>query len=180
MGLKWGDNEVKLANEAQLPDNMPLDPSERGKGIRDEATSLGEMVESDTLRCASRDVPSVGRVRIMGGRGKIDAGEEYAPVRQSEKKREESLKGGACLGKLSQRVRSSFVGLGKVDASGEHAIVSKVPFEKKGSELRPTRRDNDREGVQQIKGGGRGERPPRSVGLRMAEAFGQKGQVGTE
>ena len=83
----------------------------------------------------------------MGGRGKIDAWEEDVPVRQSKKRREESLKGGACLGKLSQRVRSSFVGLGKVDTSGKDAIVSKVPFEKEGSELRPTRRNNDREGV---------------------------------
>ena len=90
-----GDNEVKLANEAQLPDHMPLDPSERGKGIRDEATSLGEMVKSDTLRCASRDVPSVRRVKVMREREKIDVGEEYVPVGQLKGRRKEGLQGGA-------------------------------------------------------------------------------------
>jgi hypothetical protein len=142
-----GDNKVKLANEAQLPNHMPLDPSERDKGIRDEATSLGEMVKSDTLRCASRNVPSIGGVRVMGGRGKIDVGEKDVPVRQSKKRGEGSLKRAACLGKLSQRVRSNFVGLGQVDAGGKHTVVSKVPFEKEKSELGPTRRSNHKEGV---------------------------------
>ena len=76
-----GDSKVKLANEIQLPNDEPVDAPERNKGIRDEATSLGEMVKSDTLRCASRTVPSIGGVRVMGGRERVDVGEKDIPVR---------------------------------------------------------------------------------------------------
>ena len=47
---------------------------------------------------------------------------------------------------------SRFVGLSKIDASGEKAVVSKVPFGEKGLELRATPRDDSREGVQRVEG----------------------------
>jgi len=76
-----GDNKVKLANEIQLPNDEPLDAPERNKGIRDEATCLGEVVESGALRSPSSNVPSIGGVKVMGGRVVVDVGEEDIPIR---------------------------------------------------------------------------------------------------
>ena len=47
---------------------------------------------------------------------------------------------------------SRFIGLRKIDASGEKAVVSKVPIGEKGLELRATPRDDSREGVKRVEG----------------------------
>jgi hypothetical protein len=58
-----------------------LDAPKRIKGIRNEATSLGEVIESGTLRGPGRGVPSIGGMNVLGEKELTDMGKEDIPIR---------------------------------------------------------------------------------------------------
>jgi len=51
------------------------------EGIRNEATSLGEVVKSGPLRSAGSVVPSIGGITVLRERGFADMGKEDIPIR---------------------------------------------------------------------------------------------------
>ena len=76
-----GDSKVKLTYEIYLPYNRSLDASKRKEGIRNEATSLGEVIKSGTLRGAGSVVPSIGGMDVLRERELADMGKEDIPIR---------------------------------------------------------------------------------------------------